>query len=154
MAPSSDASLADALNGSMDTTIPIAHQMGVKIVEASPGRAAATMPMAGNGNHFGTMYAGVLFTVAEILGGIVAVSTFDTTRYFPLVKKIEIAFVSMAKSDVRAEVTLDEETVRRVSSEAEAKGKSDFIVDAVVTDSDGTVVATTHGLYQLRAHAR
>lgn len=138
----------------MGSTIPIAHHMGIKIVEATPGRAAATMPMAGNSNHFGVMYAGVLFTVAEILGGIVSVSTFDTARYFPLVKKLEISFVSMAKSDVRAEVTLDEETIQRVSSEAEANGKSDFIVDAVVKDSDGQVVATTHGLYQLRAHAR
>ena len=142
------------MNGSMDTTIPIAHQMGVKIVEATPGRAAATMPMEGNGNHVGIMYAGVLFTVAEILGGIVAVSTFDTTRYFPLVKKLEITFVSMAKSDVRAEVILDDETVQRVGSEAEANGKSDFIVDAVVKDSEGKVVATTHGLYQLRAYQR
>jgi acyl-coenzyme A thioesterase PaaI-like protein len=154
MAASDGGALVDTINGAMEYTIPIAHRMGVKILEAGHGRAAASVPMEGNSNHFGVMYAGVLFTAAEILGGIVAIATFDRTRYFPLVKNLDIKFVGMAKSEVRAEVTLDEETVRRVESEADANGKSDFIVDAVVTDADGQVVATTRGLYQLRAQAR
>lgn len=154
MASSGDAAFTDTLNGAIEFTIPIAHHMGVKVVEAGRGRAAASMPIEGNGNHFGVMYAGVLFTVAEILGGIVALATFDSTRYFPLVKNLDISFVGMAKSDVRSEATLDEQTIQRVESEAEAKGKSDFVLDAVVTDADGQVVAKTHGLYQLRAHGR
>jgi thioesterase domain-containing protein len=154
MASSEGGAFVDAMNGAMEFTIPIAHRMGVKVVEASRGRAATSVPMEGNGNHFGVMYAGVLFTVAEMLGGIVAIATFDSTRHFPLVKNVDISFVGMAKSDVRAEATLDEETIQRVESEAAANGKSDFIVDAVVTDADGQVVATTHGLYQLRAHTR
>jgi hypothetical protein len=97
------------------------------------------------------MYAGVLFTVAEVLGGIIPLITFDTTKYFPLVKSLDITFVAMAKSDVRAEATLDDETIARVRDEAAARGKADFTLDAVVTDVDGTTVATTRGLYQLRA---
>ncbi len=60
----------------------------------------------------------------------------------------------MAKSDVRAEARLDDATIDRVAREAEANGKSDFTLDAVVRDADRQQVATTHGLYQLRAHAR
>lgn len=106
-------------------------------MEARPGFAAATVPAAGNGNHFGVVYAGVEFTVAEILGGILALSSFDSATYFPLVKNIDIAFVGMAKSDLRAEASLDEDTIARVTAEAAERGKADFTVEAVVTDAEG-----------------
>ena len=143
--------LVDAMNGAIESTIPIAHKMGLKVVEARPGFAATTVPAEGNGNHFGVIYAGVLFTVAEILGGIIPLITFDTAKYFPLVKNLDIQFVAMAKSDVRAQASLDDETIARVEAEAAERGKSDFTLEAVVTDADGQTVATTRGLYQLRA---
>ena len=143
--------LVDAMNGAIESTIPIAHKMGLKVVEARPGFAATTVPAEGNGNHFGVIYAGVLFTVAEILGGIIPLITFDTAKYFPLVKNLDIQFVAMAKSDVRAEASLDDETIARVEAEAAERGKADFTLEAAVTDTDGQTVATTRGLYQLRA---
>jgi acyl-coenzyme A thioesterase PaaI-like protein len=146
--------LVDAMNGSMESTIPTAHQMGIKVVEARRGHAATTVPVEGNGNHFGVIYAGVQFTVAEILGGIIAVSTFDAAKYFPLVRSVDIQFVAMAKTPLRAEATLDEDTISRVTAEADANGKADYTLDAVVTDAEGRVVSTTRGLYQLRAHRR
>ena len=146
--------LVDSMNGALGSTIPIAHKMGVQVVEARRGFAATTAPAEGNGNHFGVMYAGVLFTVAEVLGGIIPLITFDTTKYFPLVKSLDIKFVAMAKSDVRAEATLDDATIARVEAEAAERGKADFTLEAVVTDADGQTVATTTGLYQLRAHGR
>jgi thioesterase domain-containing protein len=143
--------LVDMMNGALGSTIPIAHKMGVQVVEARPGFAATTVPADGNGNHFGVIYAGVLFTVAEVLGGIIPLITFDRSKYFPLVKNLDIHFVAMAKSDVRAEASLDDETIARVEAEAAERGKADFTLEAVVTDADGQTVATTRGLYQLRA---
>lgn len=154
MSGMTDTALVDMMNAGMAQTIPIAHTMGVRVVEARPGFAAATVPAAGNGNHFGVVYAGVEFTVAEILGGILALSSFDSATYFPLVKNIDIAFVGMAKSDLRAEASLDKDTIARVTAEAAERGKADFTVEAVVTDAEGQTVVTTRGLYQLRAHAR
>jgi thioesterase domain-containing protein len=143
--------LVDMMNGALESTIPIAHKMGVTVVEARPGFAATSVPAQGNGNHFGVIYAGVLFTVAEVLGGIIPLITFDRSKYFPLVKNLDIQFVAMAKSDVRAEATLDDQTIARVEAEAAERGKADFTLEAVVTDADGQTVATTRGLYQLRA---
>lgn len=143
--------LVDMMNGALRSTIPIAHKMGVQVVEARPGFAVTAVPADGNGNHFGVIYAGVLFTVAEVLGGIIPLITFDRSKYFPLVKNLDIQFVAMAKSDVRAEASLDDETIARVEAEAAERGKADFTLEAVVTDADGQTVATTRGLYQLRA---
>jgi hypothetical protein len=53
---------------------------------------------------------------------------------------------------VRAVVVLDDATAERVRTEAEAVGKSDYVLEVEVTDEDGTVVARTRGDYQLRRH--
>jgi len=146
-----DNQLVDLMNGALGSTIPTAHNMGIQVVEARRVFAATTVPVEGNGNHFGVIYAGVQFTVAEILGGIIALSTFDSAKYFPLVKNIDISFVGMARSELRAEASLDDETIARIEAEAAERGKSDFNLEAVVTDADGQTVATARGLYQLRA---
>ncbi|MGA7133457.1 MAG: YiiD C-terminal domain-containing protein [Mycobacterium sp.] len=143
--------LVDLMNSAMGSTIPTADNMGVRVVEARRGFAATTVPVQGNGNHFGVVYAGVQFTVAEILGGVIALSTFDAAKYFPLVKNVDITFVGMARSELRAQASLDDETIARVEAEAAKRGKADFTLEVVVTDADGQTVATTRGLYQLRA---
>ncbi|WP_327120399.1 DUF4442 domain-containing protein [Nocardia sp. NBC_01730] len=144
----------DLVNGALEFTIPIAHKMGVQAVEVRRGFAATSVPAEGNGNHFGVMYAGVLFTVAEILGGAIAVATFDNAAFYPLVKDLHVFFRKPAKTDVRAEATLSEADIARITEEAAANGKSEFTLRAVVTDADGVVVAETEGLYQLRAHGK
>ncbi len=143
--------LVEMMNAALVSTIPIAERMGVRVVGARRGFAAASVPVEGNGNHFGVIYAGVQFTVAEVLGGIIALATFDASKYFPLVKNVDIAFRAMAKTPLRAEARMDDETIARVEAEAATQGKADYVVDAVVTDANGTVVATTRGRYQLRA---
>ena len=142
------------MNDAMATTIPAAGKLGVKAVEARRGYAAATVPLEGNGNHFGVVYAGVEFTVAEILGGIIAIASFDAAKYYPLVKKLDIEFTAAARTDLHAEATLDEDELHRIETEAQEKGKADFVLDAVVRDEAGQTVAVTHGLYQLRAHGK
>lgn len=121
-----DSQLVELMNGALGSTIPTARNMGVRVVEARRGFAAATVPVEGNGNHFGVIYAGVQFTVAEILGGIIALSTFDSSTYFPLVKNVDISFVGMARSELRAQASLDDETIARIEAEAAERGKSDF----------------------------
>jgi acyl-coenzyme A thioesterase PaaI-like protein len=147
-------SLVDMMNGAMDVTIPAAHKMGIKVAEARRGFAAATVPLEGNGNHFGVVYAGVEFTVAEILGGIIAIASFDSAKYYPLVKKVDIEFTAAARTNLRAEASLDEGELSRIEAEAAENGKADFMLDAVVRDEAGQTVVVTHGLYQLRAHGR
>ncbi|WP_067699645.1 PaaI family thioesterase [Nocardia jejuensis] len=146
--------LSEVMNGALEFTIPIAHKMGVQATEVRPGYAATKVPVEGNGNHFGAMYAGVLFTVAEILGGAIAISSFDGAKYFPLVKDLQIFFRRPATTDVTAEASLSDEEIARITEEADAKGKADFTLKAVVTDANGVVVAETQGLYQLRTHGK
>lgn len=146
--------LVDTVNSAIELAVPAAAKMGVRALEVRRGFAATTVPSEGNGNHFGAIYAGVQFTVAEVLGGAITAASFDTSAFYPLVKSFDISFRAMARSDLRAETTLSEDEIERISAEAAARGKADFVLEAVVTDAEGTTVATSRGVYQLRAFGR
>lgn len=140
----------DQATAMVRSVIPVLGHMGLRMVEVAPGRAAAEVPIEGNANHIGTMYAGVLFSVAEMLGGVLAQATFDGARYVPIVKGADIRFLRPARTSVVARTALDDVEVARVTAEADEQGKAEYVLETEVVDTDGTVVATFRGDYQLR----
>ena len=149
-----DSSGGEAALGS----VPILEAMGVRVVEVGPGRAVAELPPGPNVNHFGVMYAGSLYSVAEMLGGVLALATFDLdpdgggelAGFVPLVKASSIRFRRPALGVVRASAELSADEVSRVRRDALATGKGEFVLEATLTDVQGEVVATAVGTYQLR----
>lgn len=141
----------DVAKRALETGIPFVRNCGLQVLELRRGYVKCRMPFDGNGNHVGTMYAGALFTVAEIPGGALFLSSFDTRRYFPIVTALDMKFLKPATSDVTIEIALDEERIAAIAAEADARGKAVFTLDGVLTTADGTVVATSHGVYQLRS---
>ncbi|MEA2126700.1 MAG: hypothetical protein QOI80_3482 [Solirubrobacteraceae bacterium] len=142
----------DQVNTVMRASIPLVESTRIEIVALEPGYAKTTAPFEGNGNHLGTMYAGVLFTVAEVIGGVMAAVTFDMSRFLPVVKSMNIDFRRAARSDVFAEARLDRETIDGAIAAADANGKAPYELRATVTDAGGETVATTVAQYQIRAH--
>ncbi len=59
-----------------------------------------------------------------------------------------------ATGDVTVTIRLGDDETRRIEGAADAAGKCDLELDAELTIDDGTVVARTHGVYQLRTLAR
>ncbi|RNL64182.1 DUF4442 domain-containing protein [Nocardioides marmoriginsengisoli] len=138
-----------AATANVHTVIPILGAMGIEVLEATPGSAAARLPSGPNVNHFGVAYAGSLFSVAEMLGGIIG-GFFTVPGAVPLVKRVEIDFTRPATTAVTARTTLSDAEIARVQEEAAANGKSNFELVTEVIDEAGTVVARTRGDYQLR----
>ena len=135
-------------------SVPILEAMGIRVVEVRPGFAAAELPPEPNVNHFGVTYAGSLFSVAEMLGGLLALTTFDfdgeLAGFVPLVKESTIRFRRPALGVVRAEASLAAPEAARVREDALATGRGEFVLEATLTDAAGEVVATTLGTYQVR----
>jgi thioesterase domain-containing protein len=144
---------AELINAGMEHAVPAMHNLGIRVVEARPGYAVTTVPLAGNVNHFGSMYAGALFGVAELLGGALFFPSFDAAQFYPTVKDLKIRYRRPATTNVRAQAELAATTITRMQHEAETLGKSEFVLDAVLTDTTGEVVATTRGTYQIRTSA-
>ena len=129
--------------------VPILGAMGLEVLEIGPVHASARIPTGPNVNHFGVSYAGSLFSVAEMLGGIIG-ENFRVPGAVPLVKRLEIDFTRPAMSAATARTSFAPEEFERVVAETKANGKSNFELLTEVTDEAGEVVARAHGFYQLR----
>lgn len=140
------------MNLALEQLIPRAHQMGVTFVQMRPGYVRAEVPFEGNANHFGVIYAGVLFTLAEVLGGAMHMASFDAAAtHYPLVKGMRIDFLAPGKGRLSATATLTDEQIAEVKAAA-ANGKAPYELRAEIADADGKVVANTVGDYQIRPY--
>jgi len=133
-------------------SIPFAERAGIDLIEFERGHVKMKIPLEPNKNHIGTMYAGALFTLAEIPGGAIFMSAFDMTKFFPIVVEMNIKYLKPATTDIYVEVNMSEEEIERITKEATENGKSTFILEKELKDENGVVVAITTGTYQARAH--
>lgn len=134
----------------LEQGIAFVQRSGLTVEHLERGRVVCRMPFAGNGNHIGTMYAGALFTLAEIPGGALFLTSFDSSRFYPVVKALNLKFLRPVKGDVTVEAVLDEARISAIEAEAAAQGKAEFTLSLELRDGSGAVVASSEGIYQIR----
>jgi thioesterase domain-containing protein len=130
--------------------IAFVKRSGLKAEVLEPGHVRLCMPLAGNQNHIGSMYAGALFTLAEIPGGALFLTSFDAQRFYPIVKEMNLRFRRPATGDIRVEASLADTEIQRLQKQATEEGKAEYVLELQLTDDSGEVVALSRGLYQLR----
>ncbi len=128
------------------------RNMGLEVLALAPNEVKLMLPKKGNENHLGTVFAGALFTLGEVPGGVLVYTTFDAAKVYPVVKEMNIKFVRPAATDVTIEMTMSRAESDRLAREAEETGKASFTLDGEILDAEGTVVAQTRGFYQLRKY--
>lgn len=132
--------------------IAFVKRMNLKAEVLEPGFVRLRVPLAGNENHIGSMYAGALFTLAEIPGGALFLTSFDASKFYPIVKEMNLRFRRPATGDIVVEARLGAEEIERLQSEAQVNGKAEYVLELQLTDGSGEVVALSRGIYQLRKH--
>ncbi len=137
------------INELMKNTIPFVGRTGVKIIEMTPLRVKARMPLKGNENHFSIMYLGALCTLAEVPGGVLAGICFDLNKYVPIVKEISLRFFHPAKSDVTLEAALSDDEKKRIQAILTEKGKADYTLEGELKDESGDMVAKSKVVFHL-----
>jgi acyl-coenzyme A thioesterase PaaI-like protein len=135
----------------IEQAIPFAGRTEVKVLTMEPGYVKMLMPLEPNVNHVGSMYAGALFTLAELPGGAIFLTTFDASRFYPLIKGMDIKFVKPATSDITVEVRLEPEEAARIQRAANEAGKADYDWQCELRDASGQVVCVSSNRYQLRS---
>lgn len=130
--------------------IDFVKRSGLRAEILQPGHVRLRMPLQGNQNHIGSMYAGALFTLAEIPGGALFLTSFDVQRFYPVIKEINLRFRRPASSDILVEASLSTDEIRRIEDEAERLGKAEYRLELQLCDASGEVVAQSNALYQLR----
>ena len=125
---------------------------GIRVDEVGPGRCVLSMPEGPNINHFGTVYAGAIYTLGEVPGGVLFFATFDAERFFPLVKSSQIRYRRPARGRLSVEASIPPADVERLEAEAAEHGRADFDLELEITDEQGEVVALMTSQYQMRTH--
>jgi len=131
-------------------SVPGIERTGLQVLELRDRYAKALMPLEGNTNHVGIMYAGSLFTLGEFSGGAIHLVSMDFTKFFPIVKEVNIRFRRPALTDITMEVTMTEQEAARLEAEAEEKGKADYELMLELKDQNGETVAEVSGVWQIR----
>lgn len=130
--------------------IAFVQRSGLKADVLEVGHVRLRMPLTGNQNHIGSMYAGALFTLAEIPGGALFLTSFDTQRFYPIVKEMNLRFRRPATGNIQVEASLSEAQIEQLQKQATEEGKAEYVLELQLTDDSGEVVAQSRGLYQLR----
>ena len=107
----------------LEKAVPLIEKTGVKIVELRDRFARIVMPFEPNINHIGIMYGGSLFILAEFSGGVIYYVSFDTTKFYPIVKEVSIRYRRPATTDVTLEVSLEPGEVEMIQQAAQKEGK-------------------------------
>jgi acyl-coenzyme A thioesterase PaaI-like protein len=126
---------------------PFVERTGLELLHVERGRAVLRLPFEPNINHVGMVYAGALFTVAEVPGGVLFASAFDLTRFYPIVGDLKIRFAKPARSAVLVDARMTDDEIERVAAELDDAGKAKWVLTQELVDEGGTVVATTEATY-------
>lgn len=132
--------------------IQFVERAGIRVDEVGPGRCVLSMAEEPNINHFGTVYAGAMYTLGEVPGGVLFFATFDAERFFPLVKSSQIRYRAPGRGRLWVEATISADEVARLEAEADEHGKAEWELELDITDEAGTVVAQMTSQYQMRTH--
>lgn len=137
----------------LESGIPVLEATGLRVLELDPGRARVRMPLEPNANHIGTFYAGSLYVLAEVTGAALYSGSFDSKRYYPIVKEIRLRYRRPATSDVSAEADLSAEEIEVLRAEVERSGKADHAWQCELRDAEGEVVAIADNVFQIRCRS-
>ncbi len=146
----------DAIAKGMAMAVPFAGHLGLEIAEVGAGEATVVLPRRPElNNHVGSQHAGALFTAAETASGAAFVGAFavrmgDVT---PLARSAEIDYEKIAHGAITATATLGIDAAEAIAT-LDSDGKVEFPCEVVLTDKDGTRVATATVHWHVRLKAQ
>lgn len=130
--------------------VPAIGRLGLVVDAVAPGAVELRVPIEGNANHMGTMYAGALFALMELPGGLIPLAVLDPTKYTPIVTSIELQFAAAARTDVTMSARMDPAELLALGAQVDETGRADFTLDLTGVDANGRTVVTSRAHYQLR----
>ncbi|MBU2550246.1 MAG: thioesterase domain-containing protein [Proteobacteria bacterium] len=131
-------------------SVPGIKRTGIRVLDLRERYLKILMPLEGNINHVGMMYAGSLFTLGELPGGVIIMVSYEPGKFVPIVKEVGIRFRRPALTDVTLELEWTKEHADKIEAEALEKGKADFTLDMELKDAGGEAVALVNGIWQIR----
>lgn len=127
--------------------IPALAKLNARVLISEPNRIKVLLPLEGNKNHLGTMYAGALFSVAEFPFGLLHLTHFEGKPMLPVVGELTIRFLAPATTDVTVDLRVSDAEWQQMESGAQAHGKFRFKREIEILDENEQVVCVAKATY-------
>jgi acyl-coenzyme A thioesterase PaaI-like protein len=146
-----EAPAADEVEKILQTMVPMLGSMGMEVLEAARARVRSRLSFgAQNGNHIGTVYAGVLFSFLEATGGALVLVSFDVSRWIPVIVEGTIRYTRPATGPITCDLSLTDDERDLVHRALELDPKTSWTLMAAAVDEDGRVVCEADLVYRFR----
>jgi acyl-coenzyme A thioesterase PaaI-like protein len=140
----------DSMRTAFTDTIPWIKMSGLKVDIFEERHVKLSVPVQGlHLNHVGLVYAGTSFMLMEVAGAALFVSAYGVERFIPVNKGMTIRYVKPATSDIACELNIGIEEAQAKLKPIEERGKGEWVLEMAVTDTSGTVVATSICTYYI-----
>lgn len=140
----------DMIKSHLDTAVPFANHVGVKLEEIGDGTASATLEQRDEvSNHIQSMHAGAMFTLGEAASGAAMAGALAPVilSMRPVAAVANITFKKVAKGTLNAQARTSQDGKTLMATLEEA-GKVAFDVHVDIRDAAGdTVVEMTVNWY-------
>ena len=136
----------------LHANVPVLGVMGLEVVEAAPGRVRTRLPFRPeNGNHIGTVYAGVLFSFLEASGGALVVMAFDVSRWIPVIVEGTIRYLRPVTGAIACDLSISDRERDAVHRALEADPSHRWILSATAVAEDGRDACEADLVYRFRS---
>ncbi len=135
----------------IEEKVPAIKFMGLEVQTVEPGHVRMRLPFGPKVlNHLDIVYAGAIFALAEIVGGVAMLSAFDEDECTPLARRMEIDYVRPSRRDLFCDLTLSDAIIAEARTAVSEQGQADVTLPIEVTDERGRVIARVVAFYYLR----
>jgi uncharacterized protein (TIGR00369 family) len=127
--------------------------LGIEALSAEAGRAVIRLrPRSVHLNHNGTVNAPILYALAEVAGAgaVVAGMLQEAAASYTVIKSASIDYHAPARGDVVATGAIPASAFKEVADDVSAGRPSEVGVPVVITDEDGTTVASARFVISIR----
>lgn len=132
----------DMIKSHLDSAVPFANHVGVKLLEIGDGTASAELDQRDEvSNHIQSMHAGAMFTLGEAASGAAMAGALAPVilNMRPVAAVANIAFKKVAKGLLTAQAKTSQDGAALMQA-IKADGKVAFDVQVEMRDSSGDVV--------------
>lgn len=136
----------DKIQAHLDS-IPGLGKFNMKVLEITANRVQLQLPLEGNTNHLGTMYAGALYSAAEFPFGLLYLHHFQGQPMVPVIGEMSIRYLAPVTGDATVVLEVSDDEWADMAEGTKTTGKFKFKRDLEVHDENGTVVCRTSATY-------
>ena len=133
---------------------PLYQHVGMTVESARGGHYRCRLPLTpANVNHLQTVHAALQWALAEVLGGVALLDTFEPAHFSKLyaaVASARVEFVRPARGDIVAEASLAPDEQLRLRARIAAGQEARFELQPEVRLVDGETVARLQAEYVVR----